>query len=119
MPSQVGAAFAAADLIADLPYRWGGGHASFQDNAYDCSGSVSWVLHGAGLLDEPLASGDLERYGEPGPGRWITIYANAAHTWMVIGGWRYDTGNLPATGTRWSDAPRSTKGFVVRHPPGL
>ncbi len=119
MPSAVGAAFAAGDLIADLPYRWGGGHDSFQDNAYDCSGSVSWVLHGAGLLDQPLTSGDLERYGEPGPGRWITIYANAAHTWMVIGGWRYDTGNLPATGTRWSDAPRSTKGFVVRHPPGL
>ncbi len=118
-PVRVTAAVDAADIIADTPYIWGGGHSSFQAQGYDCSGSVSWVLHGAGLLDQPLTSGDLERYGDPGPGRWITIYANAAHTFMVIGGWRYDTGNLPSTGTRWSDSGRSTAGFVARHPPGL
>ncbi len=106
-------------MIADFPYIWGGGHDGFQAGGYDCSGSVSWVLHGAGLLDQPLTSGELERYGDPGPGRWITIYANASHTFMVIGGWRYDTGNLPSTGTRWSDSGRSTAGFVARHPPGF
>ena len=118
-PPQVTAAVDAADLIADFPYIWGGGHESFAAPGYDCSGSVSYVLHGAGLLNQPLTSGDLESYGAPGPGRWITIYANAVHTFMVIGGWRYDTGNLPSYGTRWSDTGRSTAGFVVRHPPGL
>ncbi len=118
-PARVTAAVDAADIIADTPYIWGGGHDGFQALGYDCSGSVSWVLHGAGLLDQPLTSGELERYGDPGPGRWITIYANAVHTFMVIGGWRYDTGNLPSTGTRWSDTGRSTAGFVARHPPGL
>lgn len=109
----------AANEIATRPYVYGGGHGSFISEGYDCSGSVSYALHGGGLLSVPEDSTALESYGEPGPGRYITIYANAEHAWMTIDGRRYDTVALAEDGTRWSDSMASTAGFVVRHPPGL
>lgn len=119
MPVAVARAIAAADRIATLPYRYGGGHGSFQDSAYDCSGSVSYVLHAAGVLSSPLDSGSLMSWGAAGPGRWITVYANPGHTYMVINGRRYDTTGRWDTGSRWQDEPRSSAGYVVRHPAGL
>jgi peptidoglycan hydrolase-like protein with peptidoglycan-binding domain len=110
---------AAADEIATRPYVYGGGHGSFQSTGYDCSGSVSYALHGGALLSSPEDSSALESYGEPGPGSHITIYANAEHAWMVIDGRRYDTIAQQETGTRWSDSMTSTAGYVVRHPAGL
>ncbi|HWX44848.1 MAG TPA: peptidoglycan-binding protein [Solirubrobacteraceae bacterium] len=109
----------AANEIATRPYVWGGGHGSFVSSGYDCSGSVSYALHGGGLLSSPEDSTGLESYGEPGPGRYITIYANAEHAWMTIDGRRFDTVALAETGTRWSGSMESTGGFVVRHPDGL
>lgn len=109
----------AANEIATRPYVWGGGHGSFQSYGYDCSGSVSYALHGGGLLSAPEDSTALESYGEPGPGKYITIYANAEHAWMTIDGRRFDTVALAETGNRWSDTMASTAGFVVRHPAGL
>jgi peptidoglycan hydrolase-like protein with peptidoglycan-binding domain len=116
--SVVARAIAAADQIATLPYRYGGGHGSFQDSGYDCSGSVSYVLHGAGLLSAPLDSGSFMSYGEPGPGNHITIYANSGHVFMTIDGRRFDTG-YGGHGNRWASGSRPTAGFAVRHPPGL
>jgi peptidoglycan hydrolase-like protein with peptidoglycan-binding domain len=110
---------AAADEIATRPYVYGGGHGSFTSEGYDCSGSVSYALHGGGLLSSPEDSTGLESYGEPGPGRYITIYANAEHAWMTIDGRRFDTVALAEDGSRWSDSMASTAGFVVRHPDGL
>lgn len=110
---------AAGDEIATRPYVFGGGHGSFQSSGYDCSGSVSYALHGGGLLSSPEDSSALESYGEPGPGSHITIYANAEHAWMVIDGRRFDTIAQQETGTRWSDSMSSTAGYVVRHPTGL
>jgi peptidoglycan hydrolase-like protein with peptidoglycan-binding domain len=110
---------AAADEIATRPYVYGGGHGSFISEGYDCSGSVSYALHGGGLLSAPEDSTGLESYGEAGPGRYITIYANAEHAWMTIDGRRYDTVALAEDGTRWSSSMASTAGFVVRHPDGL
>jgi peptidoglycan hydrolase-like protein with peptidoglycan-binding domain len=109
----------AADEIATRPYVYGGGHGSFISTGYDCSGSVSYALHGGGLLSSPEDSTGLESYGEPGPGRYITIYADAEHAWMTIDGRRYDTVALAEDGSRWSDSMASTAGFVVRHPDGL
>jgi peptidoglycan hydrolase-like protein with peptidoglycan-binding domain len=111
--------FAAANKIATLPYRYGGGHQSWDDTAYDCSGSVGYALHGAGLLDHTVDSTMLETYGDAGPGQWITIYANADHTFMVVAGIRFDTSGQKTAGTRWQPAQRSTDGFVVRHPTGF
>jgi peptidoglycan hydrolase-like protein with peptidoglycan-binding domain len=110
---------AAANQIAKLPYRYGGGHGSFDDTAYDCSGSVSYALHGAGLLDRTLDSTGLESYGDAGPGQWVTIYANAQHTYLMVAGLRFDTSGQRTTGSRWQSAARSNAGFVVRHPVGL
>lgn len=110
---------AAADEIATRPYVYGGGHGSFESVGYDCSGSVSYALHGGGLLSSPEDSSALESYGEPGPGRYITIYADAEHAWMTIGGRRFDTVALQESGSRWSDSMTSTAGFVVRHPAGF
>jgi peptidoglycan hydrolase-like protein with peptidoglycan-binding domain len=110
---------AAADEIATRPYTYGGGHGSFQSVGYDCSGSVSYALHGGGLLSSPEDSSELESYGEAGPGRYITIYANAEHAWMVIDGRRFDTIAQQETGTRWSGSIGSSAGYVVRHPAGL
>ena len=118
-PPAVKAAIAAANSIATTPYVWGGGHGSFYSYGYDCSGAVSFALYGAGLLDTPLTSGQLESYGEPGPGKWITIYANATHAYMEIAGLRWDTvGDAEGTGPRWHTDPPYPEGFVVRHPPG-
>ena len=109
-----------ANTIVGRPYVWGGGHGSFYSFGYDCSGSVSFALFGGGLIPEPLTSGSLESWGAPGPGKWITVYANADHTFAEIAGLRWDTvGDARGTGPRWHLAPTSTAGFVARHPPGL
>ncbi|MHB8490789.1 MAG: NlpC/P60 family protein [Solirubrobacteraceae bacterium] len=111
---------AAANEIATRPYVYGGGHGSFTSYGYDCSGSVSYALHGGGLLSSPEDSSALESYGEAGPGRYITIYANAEHAYMVINGRRFDTVALAEGGSRWSSSTGSDGGnFVVRHPAGL
>ena len=118
--SIVARVIAAADEIATRPYVYGGGHGSFESDGYDCSGSVSYALHGGGLLSSPEDSSGLESYGEAGPGRYITIYANAEHAYMVIDGRRFDTVALAETGSRWSDSPGDDGGgFVERHPAGL
>ncbi|MGO9957951.1 MAG: coiled-coil domain-containing protein [Solirubrobacteraceae bacterium] len=118
-PAAVAQIIAAGNAIATLPYIWGGGHASFHADGYDCSGSVSYVLAAAGLLSAPMVSGDFESYGDPGPGSWVTIYANAGHVWMEVAGWRFDTVALAEDGTRWAQGGGEFAGFVVRHPPGL
>jgi peptidoglycan hydrolase-like protein with peptidoglycan-binding domain len=118
-PPAIVAMIAAANRIATTPYRYGGGHASFDDTAYDCSGSVSYALHGAGLLDRTMVSGDLATWGQVGTGRWVTIYANDEHVYMYIAGLRFDTSGQRQTGSRWQDAVRSNTGFAVRHPAGL
>jgi peptidoglycan hydrolase-like protein with peptidoglycan-binding domain len=110
---------AAADEIATRPYVYGGGHGSFISEGYDCSGSVSYALHGGGLLSSPEDSTALESYGEPGPGRYITIYANAEHAWMTIDGRRFDTVALAEDGSRWGGPSDDGGGFVERHPSGL
>jgi cell wall-associated NlpC family hydrolase len=118
-PAEVVALIAAANRIATLPYRYGGGHGSFDDKAYDCSGSVSYALHGAGLLDTTLDSTSLMTWGRSGAGEWITVYANKQHTFLVVAGLRFDTSGQKASGSRWQEMDRSTKGFVVRHPESL
>jgi cell wall-associated NlpC family hydrolase len=119
-PEAVQQVINAANTIVGRPYVWGGGHASFYSYGYDCSGSVSFSLFGGGLIPEPLTSGSLEGWGEPGPGKWITVYANAEHTFMEIAGLRWDTvGDARGTGPRWHLEPTATAGFVERHPPGL
>ncbi len=118
-PAAVAQVIAAGNAIATLPYLYGGGHASFQANAYDCSGSVSYALAAAGLVSAPLTSGEFESWGEPGPGRWITVYANAGHAWMEVAGWRFDTVAQAEGGTRWAQGGGEFDGFVERHPAGL
>ena len=118
-PPAVKAAIAAANSISTTPYVWGGGHTSWISSGYDCSGAVSFALYGAGLLDRPMTSGELESYGEPGPGRWITIYASPTHAYAEIAGLRWDTvGDAQGTGPRWHTEPPYPEGFVVRHPAG-
>ncbi len=117
-PSEVKAAIEAANAIATTPYIWGGGHGSFESSGYDCSGAVSYALHGGGLLDSPLDSTGLETWGEAGAGQWITVYANSGHAWMIIAGLAFDTVGGP--GPRWHSEPvDSPEGFIARHPPGL
>ncbi|MGO9750173.1 MAG: hypothetical protein ACLP8S_14070 [Solirubrobacteraceae bacterium] len=118
-PAAVGEMIAAGNAIATLPYIWGGGHASFQASGYDCSGSVSYVLAAAGLLSSPMVAADFEDWGQPGPGKWVTIYAASNHVWMTIAGWRFDTVALAEDGTRWSQGGGEFAGFVEVHPPGL
>jgi cell wall-associated NlpC family hydrolase len=110
---------AAGEEIATRPYVWGGGHGSFQSAGYDCSGSVSYALHGGGLLSSPMDSSEFESYGEAGPGRDITIYANSEHVYMVVDGRRFDTVAQQEDGSRWSNSMTSTSGYVVRHPTGF
>jgi cell wall-associated NlpC family hydrolase len=122
VPSLVLTAIAAGNRLQTKSYKWGGGRASLEDSGYDCSGSVSYVLIKAGLLRSPLTSGAFTRYGAPGPGRWITIYARNGHVFMSICGLRLDTGGRGGrgeSGPRWSTNMRGTSGFVMRHPPGL
>jgi hypothetical protein len=118
-PEAVKQIIEAGNVIARSPYLWGGGHGKWIDKGYDCSGSVSFALAAAGYLEGPLDSGRLAQWGEPGPGRWVTIYANAGHVFMEVAGIRFDTSGARLTGSRWQNEGRSTAGFVVRHPPGL
>jgi peptidoglycan hydrolase CwlO-like protein len=116
-PPAVQGAIEAANSIATTPYIWGGGHGSFESSGYDCSGAVSFALHGGGLLESPLDSTGLETWGEPGPGQWITVYANAEHAWMIIAGLAFDTVGGP--GPRWHpELVDSPEGFIARHPAG-
>jgi peptidoglycan hydrolase CwlO-like protein len=116
-PSAIAGAIEAANSIATTPYIWGGGHGSFESSGYDCSGAVSFALNGGGFLSSPLDSTGLETWGEPGPGQWITVYANAEHAWMIIAGLAFDTVGGP--GPRWHSSPvDSPEGFIARHPPG-
>ena len=123
-PRQVRKAIKAANRIHKKPYIWGGGHRAFKSKGYDCSGAVSYVLHAAHLLRYPLVSGQLASWGSPGPGSWITVYANRTHTYMVIAGLRYDTSPRgewidQGRGPRWRYTLRTGNGFAVRHYPGL
>jgi cell wall-associated NlpC family hydrolase len=118
-PPEVLAAFEAANSIAGLPYKWGGGHGDFDDTGYDCSGAVSKVLNAVGALESPLDSGSLRRWGERGKGSWITVYTKASHAYVVIAGLRFDTSGRGGKGPRWRAERRSASGFVARHPEGL
>jgi cell wall-associated NlpC family hydrolase len=121
-PQSVKNAIWAANSIRRKPYVWGGGHGSFSDRGYDCSGTVSYALHGAGVLGSPLPSSDLMRYGERGRGRWMTIYSRSGHTFAVIAGLRLDTTDLGRggdVGPRWYAYARDTGGYVARHPAAL
>ena len=123
-PSRVAAIINAANSVARKPYVYGGGHGrladeTFVDTAYDCSGSVSFALAAAGLVDSPMDSSTLARYGRPGRGHWVTIYANAGHAFMTVAGLRFDTSGRDASGSRWQADSRTVAGFVARHPPGL
>jgi hypothetical protein len=119
-PAEVQAIVNAGNEIAHLPYVWGGGHARYEDTGYDCSGSISFVLAAAGLLNGTETSGELMSYGAPGPGKYITIYATNGHTFMYVAGLRFDTVALAQAGSRWSNrAATEGGGFVARHPPGL
>jgi hypothetical protein len=109
----------AGNSIAKLPYIYGGGHGSFSASGYDCSGSVSYVLHAAGLVSAPEDSSGLESFGDAGPGRHVTVYANPGHAFMTIDGRRFDTNALEQTGTRWSSTTSSVAGYTARHPRGL
>jgi hypothetical protein len=118
-PEAVRQIIEAGNAIARAPYKWGGGHGRWQDTGYDCSGSVSFALAAAGLLDGPLASGPLMSWGEPGPGKWVTIYSNPGHVYLEVAGIRFDTSGRAQTGSRWQNELRSHEGFVARHPRGL
>jgi cell wall-associated NlpC family hydrolase len=118
-PAEVQAIIAAGNEIATKPYKYGGGHGKWNDTGYDCSGSMSYALHGADLLDTALDSTGFMSWGERGRGEWVTTYANAGHSYMVVAGLRFDTSARKATGNRWSDEMRSPRGYVIRHPEGL
>jgi cell wall-associated NlpC family hydrolase len=118
-PEAVRQIIEAGNSIARTPYKWGGGHGKWQDTGYDCSGSVSFALAAAGLLKAPLASGPLMSWGEPGPGKWVTIYTNPGHVYLEVAGIRFDTSGQRTTGSRWQNELRSHKGYVARHPRGL
>jgi hypothetical protein len=121
-PPAVQQVIAAGNEIAHLPYRWGGGHGTYEDTAYDCSGSISFVFEAAHLLSSSVVSGNLMTYGDMGPGKWITVFATPGHTFMYIAGLRFDTVALAETGSRWSDRSADEpdlRTFSVRHPPGL
>jgi cell wall-associated NlpC family hydrolase len=123
-PAKVAAIINAGNQVARRPYVYGGGHGGgpeglFVDTAYDCSGSISFALAAAGLIDSPMDSTTLANYGKPGPGKWVTIYANAGHAFMFVAGLRFDTVGRATHGSRWQATTRTVAGFTVRHPPGL
>jgi len=119
-PEEVERIIQAGNMIARAPYKWGGGHGRWQDDGYDCSGSVSYALHFAGLLDGPRTSGGLTSYGEPGRGKWVTVWATDGHVFMEVAGIRFDTSGARVTGSRWQRALRGDHArFIPRHPPGL
>jgi peptidoglycan hydrolase-like protein with peptidoglycan-binding domain len=118
-PPLVQAIIAAGNRIATKPYKYGGGHGKWEDTGYDCSGSISYAFHGAGMLDVALDSTGFESWGEAGKGTWVTIYAKSSHAFMIVAGLRFDTSGRASQGTRWQADMRSTSGYVVRHPEGL
>ena len=118
-PKRVKRVIKAANKIVEKPYRYGGGHQSFEDSGYDCSGSVSYALHGANLVDSPMPSSGYFGWGEPGEGQWVTIYTKASHMYLVVAGLRFDTSGRSGAGTRWQADMRDAAGFKVRHPKGL
>ena len=120
-PEAVKAIIAAGNEIRNMPYRYGGGHGEdFEDTGYDCSGSVSYALHGANLLKRPMASGGFMSWAKPGRGQWVTTYAHGGHMYMVVAGLRFDTGGARGRGgNRWTTEKRSSDGYVARHPAGL
>jgi Putative peptidoglycan binding domain len=119
-PPEVKAAIEAANRIVGKPYKYGGGHGRWEDSGYDCSGAMSYALHGAGLLDQAMPSGSFTRYGEAGKGEWISVYAHGGHGFLVIAGLRFDTGwNNAGKGPRWSEEMRPDDGYTVRHPAGF
>jgi cell wall-associated NlpC family hydrolase len=118
-PEEVKAIIAAGNEIATKPYRYGGGHGRWRDSGYDCSGSVSYALHGADLLDSPLDSTGFMSWGRRGRGQWVTIRTNPSHAYMIVAGLRFDTSARRATGSRWTEDMRSSRGFTGRHPAGL
>jgi hypothetical protein len=123
-PRAVRKAINAGNRIHTLPYVWGGGHnRKFRGTGYDCSGAVSYVLHAAGMLKSPLASGGLARWGQPGLGQWITVYANSTHAYAVIAGLRWDTSAVgealnQGSGPRWRASQRDGTGYTARFVPG-
>jgi hypothetical protein len=120
LPPRVMNAIHAGNQIAGRPYKYGGGHQSFVDSGYDCSGAVSYVLRWAGLINRPTTSSALRRFGESGEGKYITIYARKGHTFVVVAGLRFDTGYHGAgEGPNWTTKSRPLRGFKARHPPGL
>ncbi len=118
-PPEVQAIIAAGNAIAAKPYKYGGGHGRWNDTGYDCSGSVSYVLHAAGLLDTALDSTGFMSWGEAGRGEWVTVRTNPGHAYMIVAGLRFDTSARRQTGNRWSDVMRSASGYTGRHPAGL
>jgi hypothetical protein len=119
-PEQVKEVIAAANKIRKKPYKWGGGHGNWNDKGYDCSGAVSYALHGGHLLKTPLDSTGLSHFGDRGKGSWISVYGNASHAYMTVAGLRFDTSMTPGDGPGWSKSMRSTSGeFKVRHPKGF
>ena len=118
-PARIKAVVAAANRIRTKPYIWGGGHGRWWDRGYDCSGSVSYALHGGEFLESPLPSGPMESWGVSGEGRWITVWANAGHAYAEIAGFRWDTaGDSSGTGPRWHEELLDNAGFTPRHPLG-
>ena len=119
-PPAVHQIISAGNKIKGLPYKLGGGHKRINDNGYDCSGAVSYVLIKSGLLDRPLISNEFKKYGRRGKGEWITIYSKKGHTFLVVGGLRFDTGyNGEGRGPKWTMNDRPTRGHVIRHPVNL
>ena len=119
-PAEVQKVIAAANKIRNKPYVWGGGHGNWNDRGYDCSGAVSYALHGGKLLKSPLDSSGLSKYGQRGKGSWISVYGNPSHAYMIVAGLRFDTSNTRGDGPSWSRSMRSTSGkFKVRHPRGF
>ena len=118
-PATVKALIAAGNEIHDKPYKYGGGHGRWKDSGYDCSGSMSYVFHAAGLLDQALDSTGFMSWGDAGKGQWVTNYANSGHSYMVIAGLRFDTSGRADDGSRWDTEMRSARGYTVRHPEGL
>ena len=118
-PDEVKAIIEAGNAIATKPYKYGGGHGRWNDTGYDCSGSLSYVLHAAGLLDRALDSSEFMSWGESGRGTWVTIRTNPSHAYMIVAGLRFDTSARKQTGSRWSEQMRSASGYRGRHPEGL
>jgi hypothetical protein len=118
-PEQVKAIIAAGNEIHDKPYKYGGGHGRWNDTGYDCSGSMSYAFHGAGMLDQALDSTGFMSWGDPGKGEWVTTYANSGHSYMIVAGLRFDTSGRADDGSRWHTDQRSASGYTVRHPVGL